>query len=74
MSTISDLLKQAQDSPEQAENIYKEILGVCALINKGASCTEVNAASTSGEHDQTPTLRDQEVALVKLGELYRDQK
>jgi len=29
MSTISDLLKQAQDSPEQAENIYKEILGVC---------------------------------------------
>ncbi len=29
MSTISDLLNQAQDNPEQAENIYKEILGVC---------------------------------------------
>jgi len=28
MSTISDLLKRAQNSPEQAEDIYKKILGV----------------------------------------------
>jgi hypothetical protein len=33
MSTISDQLKRAQDSPEQAETIYKEILGVCVLVN-----------------------------------------
>lgn len=29
MSTISTLLKRAQDSPEQAESVYKEILGMC---------------------------------------------
>lgn len=34
MSTISDLLKRAQNSPEQAEEVYKKILGVCVLINK----------------------------------------
>ena len=32
MSSISDQLKQAQDNPERAEDIYKNILGrfVCA--------------------------------------------
>jgi len=66
MANTGDLLKEAQSiasaSPQRAEVIYKEILGA-------------NAPSSTGSpevHEQA--VRNQEIALVKLGELYRDQK
>ncbi|KAI6036002.1 proteasome regulatory particle subunit [Pisolithus microcarpus] len=60
MSTNQALLEEAKDaSPKRAEEIYKQIL--------------VSSASTSNvERDQV--LRDQENAMIKLAELYRDQK
>jgi 26S proteasome regulatory subunit N6 len=68
-STTPALLKQAESSaqsnPAQAEQLYKQIL------SSTAASTNSNAPQT-GEKDQS--LRDQETALVKLGELYRDQK
>lgn len=61
-STTKDLLARAEtdskSNPKHAEQLYKEILTSAA-------------ASTSSDPD---SLRDQESALVKLGELYRDQK
>ncbi|EPQ57700.1 PCI-domain-containing protein [Gloeophyllum trabeum ATCC 11539] len=68
MSSPADLLQQAdsvkRSNPAQAEQIYKQILS-------STSATAQPGTST-GERDQS--LRDQEVSLVKLGELYRDQK
>ncbi|KAI6124760.1 proteasome regulatory particle subunit [Pisolithus croceorrhizus] len=60
MSTNQALLDEAKDAnPKRAEEIYKQIL--------------VSSASTSNvERDQV--LRDQENAMIKLAELYRDQK
>ncbi|KAI6097983.1 proteasome regulatory particle subunit [Pisolithus croceorrhizus] len=60
MSTSQALLDEAKDAnPKRAEEIYKQIL--------------VSSASTSNiERDQV--LRDQENAMIKLAELYRDQK
>ncbi|KII89171.1 hypothetical protein PLICRDRAFT_53638 [Plicaturopsis crispa FD-325 SS-3] len=68
MSTLS-LLEEAQSiaatNPTRAEQLYKEIL------SNTAASTSDDTPRTS-ERDQS--LRDQETALVKLGELYRDQK
>ncbi|TFK37087.1 PCI domain-containing protein [Crucibulum laeve] len=68
MST-AELLKQAEASsssnPKQAEQLYKRILS-------DASSTKEKETPTDAEAAQS--LRDQETALVKLGELYRDQK
>jgi 26S proteasome regulatory subunit N6 len=50
----------------KSEALYKQILQDCA------STSSTNASSRDLEQSQT--LRDQETALVKLGELYRDQK
>ncbi|KAF8967234.1 PCI domain-containing protein [Flammula alnicola] len=69
MSDIAQLLTKAQESassnPAEAEKIYKQILSN-------------TTASTSKEpprgDDHVQGLRDQEVALLKLGELYRDQR
>jgi 26S proteasome regulatory subunit N6 len=62
MSTTKELLAQAEteskSNPQHAEQLYKKILTSAA-------------ASTSSDPD---SLRDQESALIKLGELYRDQK
>ncbi|KDQ61275.1 hypothetical protein JAAARDRAFT_152408 [Jaapia argillacea MUCL 33604] len=64
MSTPSSLISKAEavasSNPQQAEQIYKQILGA------------TTASTSSANSDQS--LRDQETALVKLGELYRDQK
>ena len=81
MSSISELLKQAQENPKQAEEIYKQILsstsGIpgCPFPPPFLDCFLVLATSRDArDHDQSQNLRDQEVALVKLGELYRDRK
>lgn len=63
-SSASTLLKEAASArstnPKRAEQLYKQILETTA---KGV---------TQGDRDQS--LRDQEEAMIKLGELYRDQK
>ncbi|KDR68658.1 hypothetical protein GALMADRAFT_256431 [Galerina marginata CBS 339.88] len=65
MSSVADILTKAKSSastnPQEAEKLYKQVL---------ASTT----ASISKDDDHAQDLRDQEIALVKLGELYRDQK
>ncbi|KAI5997671.1 proteasome regulatory particle subunit [Pisolithus orientalis] len=60
MTTNQALLDEAKNTnPARAEKIYKQIL--------------VSSASPSGvERDQV--LRDQENAMIKLAELYRDQR
>ncbi|CAL1705801.1 unnamed protein product [Somion occarium] len=65
MSSTEEILKEAQSlassNPQRAEALYKELL-----------------VSTSGNgvpsRQKDEVLRHQENALVKLGELYRDQK
>ncbi|KAJ3511057.1 hypothetical protein NLJ89_g4317 [Agrocybe chaxingu] len=69
MASISQLLENAQASassnPKEAERLYKQIL----------STTSGSTSKDPPKNDeQVQNLRDQEVALVKLGELYRDQK
>ncbi|KAG2091044.1 proteasome regulatory particle subunit [Suillus discolor] len=68
MASTQDLLKQAADltssNPKRAEELYKQILNSTASTSKGSA---VNA-------DKEQSLRDQELALIKLAELYRDQK
>ncbi|KAF8160157.1 PCI domain-containing protein [Pholiota molesta] len=59
MATVADLFKHA----ESAENIYKQILSSASV-----------SSTTPRDEDHAQDLRDQEVALVKLGELYRDTK
>ncbi|KAF8163850.1 PCI domain-containing protein [Crassisporium funariophilum] len=69
MSSIADLLSEAQSCanthPSKAEGLYKQIL---------SSTSASTADEPPRDGDQAQNLRDQEVALVKLGELYRDQK
>ncbi|KAI8982917.1 PCI-domain-containing protein [Trametes punicea] len=62
MASKEELLKEADSSSDskRAEALYKEIL---------ASPISEHASTDEKEHD----LRHQETALVKLGELYRDQ-
>ena len=63
----SALLKEAQDArksdPKRAEAFYNQIL-------------DANAQSTARtpQAQRDRNLQDQETALVKLGELYRDTK
>jgi 26S proteasome regulatory subunit N6 len=68
MASTQDLLKQAADiassDPKRAEELYKQILDSTASTSNGSA---VNA-------DKEQSLRDQESALIKLAELYRDQK
>ncbi|KAG2121942.1 proteasome regulatory particle subunit [Suillus clintonianus] len=68
MTSTQDLLKQAADiassNPKRAEELYKQILDTTASTSNGS------AANT----DKEQSLRDQESALIKLAELYRDQK
>lgn len=68
MAFTQDLLKQAADlassNPKRAEELYKQILDLTASTSNGSA---VNA-------DKEQSLRDQESALIKLAELYRDQK
>uniref|UniRef100_A0A8H7Y212 PCI domain-containing protein n=1 Tax=Psilocybe cubensis TaxID=181762 RepID=A0A8H7Y212_PSICU len=66
-TSVSDLLARAdtlaKSNPKEAEALYKQIL----------TSTSSSTAGTNTTPDPT-VLRDQETALVKLGELYRDQK
>ncbi|KAI0086262.1 PCI-domain-containing protein [Irpex rosettiformis] len=61
-STTEELLAQAEaahtSDPKRAEAIYTQIL----------------ESASSSKTENTVSLRDQETALVKLGELYRDQQ
>ena len=63
-SSATALLKEAETlrstNPKRAEQLYKQIL-------------EATANGVS-QVDREQSLRDQEQALIKLGELYRDQK
>lgn len=54
----------ASSNPKRAEELYKQILDSTASTSNGSA---VNA-------DKEQSLRDQESALIKLAELYRDQK
>ncbi|KAH7924740.1 PCI-domain-containing protein [Leucogyrophana mollusca] len=69
MPSHEDILKEAEASastnPQRAEQLYKQILDP-------SSASTSNGTSGNGEREQL--LRDQETALVKLAELYRDQK
>ncbi|KAH7870425.1 PCI-domain-containing protein [Lentinula edodes] len=64
MSTSAELLAEAvsasKSDSKRSESLYKQIL----------SSTK---PSTHENSQQTQTLRDQETALVNLGQLYRDQ-
>ncbi|KAH6901704.1 proteasome regulatory particle subunit [Coprinopsis sp. MPI-PUGE-AT-0042] len=65
--STSELIQQADalvsKEPKKAEEVYKQVLGVA---KPSSSNTDASV--------QTQLLRDQETALVKLGEIYRDQK
>jgi len=69
MSSIAELFSQAEKcastDPKKGEDLYKKI-----LHNTSASTSK----EPPRDEDQAQNLRDQEIALVKLGELYRDQK
>ncbi|KAG6837134.1 hypothetical protein H0H93_014039 [Arthromyces matolae] len=63
-STASELLSKASavisTKPSEAERLYKQVLSDAA-----------DESSSTGPNEQS--LRDQETALLRLGELYRDQ-
>lgn len=61
MST-TQLLQSAEANPGQAEALYKQVLSLSSTTN------------TQDPEEQASVLRDQETALVKLGELYRNTK
>lgn len=67
MSTTQQLLEEAQSAAltdtKRAEAIYKGILSAAATT-----------ASNHVSEERDQSLRDQETALVKLGELYRDNQ
>jgi 26S proteasome regulatory subunit N6 len=66
MSTTDQLLTEADAASKtdikRAEALYKQILATPKL------------SPNEGEERLAQTLRDQETALVNLGQLYRDQK
>lgn len=82
----AELLQEAESSitkdPQHAERLYKQILdnstGVFSAIASMSSTVSSHIASAGAaqmvENAQSQNLRDQETALLKLGELYRDQK
>ncbi|KAF9459082.1 proteasome regulatory particle subunit [Collybia nuda] len=63
----SEILARAESclksDPRTAERLYREVLVGTAL-----------GPATTNEPENTQKLRDQESALVKLGELYRDER
>ncbi|KAF8886857.1 PCI-domain-containing protein [Gymnopilus junonius] len=66
--SIPDLLAKADSllktDPAQAEVLYKQVL----------SASSAQKTQGHDEQDHAAALRHQEAAIVKLGELYRDQK
>lgn len=84
MSSKEDLLKQAEalasSNPLQAEALYKEIISThkynrsiaVRLTSAMYAATPINQHAAVEERQWD--LRHQENALVKLAELYRDQK
>ena len=83
-TTTSELLLQAEKltltNPQEAESVYKQILSTTTCPSPSLPFFfsrdkhERLAISNDDPEDQSRHLRDQETALVKLGELYRDQK
>ena len=65
IESASKLLEEAQaakeKNPRKAEEIYRRIL-------------ETSAQAQAPPSEREQILRDQETALLKLGELFRDQK
>ena len=85
--SIPDLLKEAESclasNPRKAEHLYKQILntaGVSGATSHGSVAFILQQTASPGEverlsdSEKTTILHNQETALVKLGELYRDQK
>ncbi|KIY71871.1 PCI-domain-containing protein [Cylindrobasidium torrendii FP15055 ss-10] len=68
--TTAQLLTEAESAsktdPTRAEALYKQILT--------ASAAAPSTSSEDVQQQKAATLRDQESALVNLGQLYRDQK
>lgn len=68
MSSTAELLTQAQSlsktDPKRAEQIFRDILNASGN----------DAVAGSDDVSKERALKNQETALVKLGELYRDQK
>ncbi len=81
MPTKDELLTQAKaaSDPREAEKLYREILGEQRRSGqRGLRDSAYCAVSPIDEHapveEREAELRRQESALVKLGEIYRDQK
>ena len=88
MSPIAQLLGQAQASssinPKESERIYKEVLAIASGEARASGkdlreclnhiCSIHIIGEPRRDDEQAQGLRDQELALVKLGELFRDQK
>ncbi|THH03691.1 hypothetical protein EW145_g6086 [Phellinidium pouzarii] len=65
MKTATQMLEEAQaarsNNPKHAEQLYRQIL-------------EISAQAQGSQTEREQNLRDQETALIKLGETYRDNK
>lgn len=71
-----DLDSLVAKDPKKAEAIYKSILQGTALVFIPPDVKQTVSAESKSEdgHDKEAKLKEQESALVKLAELYRDQK
>jgi len=76
MTSTEVLLKQAEglvhSNPMRAEELYKEILNLTGMLQQLTSLAALMKSPVNVDKEQS--LRDQELALIKLAELYRDQK
>ena len=73
----ADLGSLAATDPKKAEAIYKSILqGTSLHLGFPRDAKQVASIESKSEddHDKEAKLKEQESALLKLAELYRDQK
>ncbi|PPQ85740.1 hypothetical protein CVT26_005190 [Gymnopilus dilepis] len=72
--SIPSLLTKADSvrttDPAQAEVLYKQVLNA----SSPGQNQDQNQQQQEGAQERSDVLRNQEVAIVKLGELYRDQR
>ena len=72
-----DIDSPAATDPKKAEAIYKSILRGRSLypgFRRDAKQQTPIESKSKDEHDKEAGLKEQESALLKLAELYRDQK
>lgn len=67
--SVSEILAKAEavaaTNPKEAEALYLRVL---------SASSSSSSSEPPRDDEQAQVLRDQEIALVKLGELYRDYK